>query len=259
MQQRTEVRVAMETEFWQLESSCDDSTEDQLMGGFAWKDISILKFLDGVSKEKFEEPVSQATVAVISRQEQEHNFKDSDERDEECDDIFVNRKGESFIITNGDLRKLYAKRPRARGVENMTFGQFIVDYYRKHPRQQAIIDPLSGVGEESEEQIVGGDFRAPLAMKLSNNVIMKKRCETAKPVPLLLRSNTLYRYGERMLFQPWRSAEELLQPQSEEDKVKQKQNRLELFPMAIFPCGEEGIRRRSEEQESDLSGPGEAE
>ena len=89
-------------------------------------------------------------------------------------------------------------------------------------------------------------------MKLSNNVIMKKRTEKTKPVPLLLRSNTLDSYGERMLFQPWRNAEELLQPQSEEDKEKQKQNRLELFPMAIFPGGEEGSRRRREDQESDL-------
>ena len=260
LQERTEVRVAVETEFWEPESSCDeDSPEDPLMGGFAWKEVSILKFLDGVSKEKFEEPVSQATVTVITRQEHELKFKDSDERDEECDDVFVNSKDESFIITNGDLKKLYAKRPEARGVKDMLFGQFIVDYYRKQPRQPAIIDHVSGVGEESEEPIVGGDCRAPLAMKLSNNVIMKKRCETVKPVPLLLRSNTLDRYGERMLFQPWRNDDELLQPQSEEDKEKQRQNRLELFPMAIFPGVEDGSRRRSEERKSDVSASGEAE
>ena len=137
----------------------------------------------------------------------------------------------------------------------MTFGQFIIDYYRKHPRQPAIIDPVSGVGEESEELIVGGELKAPLAMKLSNNVIMKKRSEHTKPVPLLLRSSTLDSYGERMLFQPWRDAGELLQRQSEENKEKQKQNRLELFPMAIFPGGEEYSRRRNEE--SDLSGEAE--
>ena len=246
LQQRVEVRVAMETEFYELASRCDeDSPEDHMMGGFAWKEISILKFLDGVSKEKFEEPVSQATVSVLTRQEQELNFKDSEEKDEECDDIFVNSKNESFIITNGDLRKLYAKRPEAGGVKNMTFGQFIVDYYRMHPRQTAILDSISGVGEESEEPIVGGDFRAPVAMKLSNNVIMKKRSVKSRPVPLLLRSKTLDSYGERMLFQPWRDVNELIQPQSEEDKEKQKQTRLQLFPMAIFPEDEEESGRRS--------------
>ena len=42
-----------------------------------------------------------------------------------------------------------------------------------------------------------------------------------------------------MLFQPWRSVDELLRRQCEEDKEKQKQNRLELFPMAIFPRGDQ--------------------
>ena len=89
---------------------------------------------------------------------------------------------------------------------------------------------------------MGGEGRAPLSMKLSNTVIMKKRSEKSKPVPLLLRSNTLDSYGERLLFQPWRSAEELHQKQTEEDKERQKQNRLQLFPMAIFPGDEERSR-----------------
>ena len=90
---------------------------------------------------------------------------------------------------------------------------------------------------------------------------MKKRCEKSKPVPLFQRSNTLDSYGERLLFQPWRNLEELLQPQSEDDKEKQKQNRLELFPLAIFPGagGEEGSRRRREGRESDMAGPREVE
>ena len=180
-------------------------------------------------------------MSVITSQETEFNFKDSDEKDEECDDIFVNSKDENFIISNGDLRKLYTKRPDASGVEDMTFGQFIIEYYRKHPRQSAVVDPVSGVGKESEQPIVGGEMGAPVAMKLSNNVIMKKRCDKNKPVPLLLRSNTLDSYGERMLFQPWRNVGELLQIQSEEEKEKQTQIRLELFPMAIFPgSGGEG-------------------
>ena len=82
-------------------------------------------------------------------------------------------------------------------------------------------------------------MRAPMAMKLSNNVIMKKRRDKNRPVPLFFKSNTLDSFGERMLFQPWRSVDELLRRQSEEDKEKQKQNRLELFPMAIFPRGDQ--------------------
>ena len=258
LQQRMEIRVVMETEHWKPGKNCnEDAPGNQIMAGFAWKEISILKFLHGVSKEKYEEPVSQATVSVITSQEQELNFKDSDEKDDECDDIFVNSRSESFIISNGDLQKLYAKRPAA--AKDMTFAQFVINYYRKRACQQAIIDPMSGIGEESEEPIVGGEVGAPVSMKLSNNVIMKKRNEKNKPVPLFLRSNTVDGYAERMLFQPWRNVHELLQPQSEEDKAKQRQNQLELFPMAIFPRGEEGSGRRNEERQSDWVGPVEAE
>ena len=149
------------------------------------------------------------------------------------------------MISNGDLRKLYIKRPPVAGVKDMTFGQFIIDYYKKHPRQPAIIDPVSGVGEDSGELIVGGELRAPQCMKLSNNVIMKKRSDKSRPVPLLLRTNMLDSFGERMLFQPWRNVNELVQGQSEKDKEEQQRNRLQLFPMAIFPGDEDVDGRRS--------------
>ena len=121
-------------------------------------------------------------------------------------------------------------------MEWMTFAQFVTSYYRKTPRQEAIIDPQTGVGQESEELIVGGgELRAPSFMKLSNTVIMKKRSERSRPVPVLQHYNTLSSYGERMLFQPWRSFEELAEGQSDQDKEIQQQNRLLMFPMSIFP------------------------
>ena len=101
-------------------------------------------------------------------------------------------------------------------------------------------------------------MRAPMAMKLSNNVIMKRRRDKNRPVPIFLKSNTLDSYGERMLFQPWRSVDELLGRQSEEDKEKQKQIRLELFPMAMFPESHGGVGRRREDLESSVTGPDEA-
>ena len=244
----------MEREYLKSERSFfQDAPHEHIMAGFAWKQISILKFLHGISQ--FEEPASQVTVAVITSQEEELNFTESVQKDEECDEIFTNSLNESFVIANGDLRKLYTLRPQA--VDEMPFGHFITDYHRKRPCQPAVIDPVSGVGGESGEMIVGSEVSAPLFIKLSNTVIMKKRSEKSKPVPLLLRSNTLDSYGERMLFQPWRNVGELHQRQSEEEKEKQKQNLLELFPMAIFLAGEESSR--SEEQESCLSGPGEVE
>ena len=72
-------------------------------------------------------------------------------------------------------------------------------------------------------------------MKLSNEVIMKKRSERSRPVPVLQHHNTLNSYGERLLFRPWRSLEELAEEQSDQDKEIQQQNRLQMFPMGIFP------------------------
>ena len=48
--------------------------------------------------EKCEEPASQATVAVITTQEEEMNFNESSEKDEECDEIFFNSKNESRVM-----------------------------------------------------------------------------------------------------------------------------------------------------------------
>ena len=233
-----EVRIAMEPEHIEAKPICDEaSAHEGIMAGFAWKEISILKFLDGISRNKHEEPVSQAIVTVITSPGEEFDFKDSNEKDEECDEIFINSKNESYIITNGDLRKLYAKRPEA--MKEMTFAEFVISYYKKQKHQQATIDPQSGIGDESNEQIVGGSLRAPSAMKLSNNIIMKRRAKKSKPVPLLLQSNTLDDYGEHILFQPWRTLEEIGQGVTVEDKERQQQNRLALFPLSHFPRSEQ--------------------
>ena len=84
----------------------------------------------------------------------------------------------------------------------------------------------------------GEDVRAPLFMTLSNNIIMKKRSDSSEAVPLLLNHNALNSYGERMLFQPWGAFQELDGEQSIEDKKKQHENRLNLFPLSIFPESE---------------------
>ena len=203
------------------------------MAGTSWREVSLLNFLHGISLKNYEEPTSQFMVNVIASQEREFNFSDSNEKDEECDDIFTNSMEESFIISNGDLRKLYMKRPPL--MEMMTFAQFGISYYRLNPRQQATIDPHTGVGRETMEQIIGGDGKLPTSMRLSNGIIMKKRSSPSKHVPLLLHYKEIDDYGSRLMFQPWRHLEELVLDQSGEDKRKQQLNSLALFPKGIFP------------------------
>lgn len=130
-----------------LELPSSASTESS-----AWKSISFLKFLHGISK--YHEPASQSTVAVIVSQEEGLTFSASTEKDEECDQIFYNSLNEGFVVNNGDLRKQYPLRPAA--VEEMTFAQFLVNFYTKKTCQPATFDPVTGVGADSEEFIVGG-------------------------------------------------------------------------------------------------------
>ena len=120
-------------------------------------------------------------------------------------------------------------------VEKMMLAHFVVSYYRKHSDQKALLDPQSDIGPESDESIIGGDSRAPLFMKLSNNIIMKKRTDRSRPVPLLLMSNSVDPYEQRMLFQSWRNLDEVFGEVTEAELLQQKQNQLALFPMSIFP------------------------
>ena len=234
LKERVEVRITLAPEHLEAE---EYSFAPQLQEGTlispSWTVVSTLKFLSGVSQENYKELLSQSSVALRISQDQERCFREATERDEEMDDIFFNRRDESYIIINGDLRKLYAKRPPR--MDKMTFAQFSILYYKLRAEQKAIVYPETDIGEESNVPIVGGDSNAPLCMKLSNGIIMKKRGEKDLPIPLLSPSNTLDRYGERMLFRPWRTLEELLVDNSEEEDQQLKETCLALFPMSTFP------------------------
>ena len=234
LQQRVEVQIVMTAQHLKAEDAVYvGQLQDGIFANFAWTQVSILRFLHEVSLADYQEPVSQTTVSLVSCQDEGRSFKEAKEGDEECDDVFFNSKNESYIIINGDLRKLYVKRPAA--VEPMPFAFFATRYYRKRSEQRSTVNPETNIGEDSEESIVGGETMAPLYMKLSNNIIMKKRSDGSKVVPILLPSQCLDDYGERMLFQAWRTHEELVQVVTEEDKAEQRQNRLALFPLGIFP------------------------
>ena len=233
LQEKMNVRIALTEEYLTVDTREHGSHSERLMAGFDWTEVSTLEFLHGLSIANFEEQVSETTVAIMTNQEEEQSFRESTEKDEEVDDVFVNSKDERYIIINGDIRKLYSKRPPA--VESMTLAQFTTQYYKKRREQNAVIDPNTNIGQESNDPIVGGETRAPTFMKLRNQIIMKKRSARSQPIPLLLPLNTLDDYGQHLLFQPWRTAADLLEENTEEDKLQQKQNRLALFPRSIFP------------------------
>ena len=234
LNQRVDVRIALTTEYLEADVIVFPSQlQEGAMISPAWTEISLLEFLFGVSHANYQELWSQSSVTIRTGQDQDRCFRESNEKDEETDDIFINRRDESYIIINSDLRKLYAKRPAR--LQRMTFAQFAISYYKKRHHQTAIIYPEYDIGDASNEPIVGGESAAPLCMKLANGIIMKKRTEKKSPVPVLLPSNILDNYGERMMFKPWQVLDELLEEDTEEEQAQMKENRLALFPMSTFP------------------------
>ena len=234
LQQRVEVRIVMTAEHLKAEEiSYVGLNQDGLCANFAWTQVPLLKFLHEASLADYQEPVSQTIVNLVACQDQGRSFREAKEGDEECEDVFYNSKNESYIIINGDLKKLYSMRPVA--VESMPFAFFSTRYYRKRPEQRSVVDPHSNVGGESEDPVAGGAFMGPLFLKLSNGIIMKKRSDGSYLVPLLQPSHCLDNYGERLLFKPWRSVDELTHESSEEERAQLRQNQLDLFPLSVFP------------------------
>ena len=231
VQNRVKVKLVMEGESFESVCEGDIECEGDVCPPF-WKEITVLEFLSCIMLDNYEDLASSSTIKLITSPEQQFNFTEATERDEEVDEVFTNTKTEAFVISNGDLRKLYTKRPPA--MKNMTFAQFAVEYYKKRSHQKAVIDPTSGLGEESEDQVVGSDEMAPKAMQLSNMIIMKRRTRDL-PVPLLMFTNALDNYGEQILFQPWVALEELTNVRTDEEKRERQRRQLELFPLAVFP------------------------
>ena len=228
VQHRVIVNPVLEGEHLEVETCVNE-----IAGAQGWREITLLEFLSGALGKNYQDPSSTTTIPVITTPQQLHSFKEPTERDEEVDDVFTNGRNETYILSNGDLRKLYSLRPA--GVDSMMFVEFVVDYYRKQSGQETVIDANTGLGEESGHNIIGVDVKAPLSMQLSNMIIMKRRTRLSRPVPLLLSTDGLDNYGEQVLFQPWRSLEELNYFRTEEEELERKRRRLEFFPMAAFP------------------------
>ena len=64
---------------------------------------------------------------------------------------------------------------------------------------------------------------------------MVRRTRGANAVPLLLFSGAVNRYSSRLLFQPWRELEAIRVDQQDLETATQRQTRLQLFPMSVFP------------------------
>ena len=97
------------------------------------------------------------------------------------------------------------------------------------------IDPETGVGPASMSPVVGTeDQMAPICMQLTNGTVMQQR-SGPKAVLHLLYSDAPGKHGNQLLWSPWRYLEDVGEDQQEEETDLQKNRRLAVFPMSVYP------------------------
>ena len=157
---------------------------------------------------------------------------------------FLNRDGQPYMRTTGDIRILYELRPMV--ADPMSLAQLATEYRILEPSRETHrplvyaktvgeIDPETRVGPDSSGFIAGSLYRAaPKSMKLTNGKIMIRRSCGANAVPHLLYSGAVNRYSNTLLFNPWRELESIRVDQEDIETAAQRQIRLELFPRSVF-------------------------
>ena len=107
LQQRVEVRIVLTAEYLKAEEiQYVGRIQDQIYANFAWTSGGLFRFLHEASLAEYEEPVSKSIIRIVSSPDQSRSFREAKEGDDECEDVFYNSKQESYVIVNGDLRKL---------------------------------------------------------------------------------------------------------------------------------------------------------
>ena len=243
----------------------DDFGQDEGLTGFPpssfgkWKEVSVLQFLNGCipgSKvPQIKGPSNQTIVQIITERNVNLTWRATPDGDQgedgvgredvdQGEDVFFSKQGQPYMRTTGDIRVLYEMRPAA--MEAMTLAQFATQYRVLMPSREthrrsayektvAEIDPATKVGPDSSELIAGtSDRAAPVSMRLRNEKIMVKRSRGENAVPYFLYSGAVNRYANRLLFSPWRELESLDVEREDIETARERQTRLELFPMGVF-------------------------
>ena len=219
-----------------------------------WKAVSVLEFLNGCMPSskapQLRGPTSQTMVPIISERNEDQTWRKAPDGDEgdHGDEIFLNsRDGEPYMRTSGDIRVLYEERPDGPKTDPMSLGQLASQYRVLVPSQQdhhqeaydktlGEIDPVTNVGPDSSDCIAGQPERkAPHSMRLKNGKIMVKRRRGGDAVPHLLFSGAVNKYSNILLWSAWRERESIRVDQEEIETATQREIRLKLFPLSVFP------------------------
>ena len=108
------------------------------------------------------------------------------------------------------------------------------------PSPRNVIDDQTRLGPPSQCLVAGTEGTvAPQAMMMQNGRIMVKRSQEGKAAIHLLHHGTTSKYANCLLWSPWQILEDISTNQEEEETDAQKNTRLSIFPMSVFPCVEE--------------------
>ena len=212
----------------------------------SWTEISILEFVNACMPDdcRLLGPRSQPLTEVIIQNERTVTWRDAQDNDRQRgeevfrDDADIEPQ-KYYVRTEGDVRKLYEHRPGP--VKHMPLGQLASEYRKIQTGGNGLesargkIDLETGVGPASISPVVGNeDQMAPICMQLTNGTVMQQR-SGPKAVLHLLYSDAPGKHGNQLLWSPWRYLEDVREDQQEEETDLQKNRRLAVFPMSVYP------------------------
>ena len=256
-------QMAMKAELVVNQKTCnseDNSLRDDIASHIEepdnWAEISILEFFNSAVPQaskvggsvagRLGGLKSQAIVQVMSMRDPKLKWREACDNDEvRGEEVFVSpRGGKSYVRRDTDIRVLYEGRPD--GMREMRLGQLASEYrlldrtgkITESTRSQ--IDERTGLGLPSSSLVAGTEQTvAPQAMMMGNGRIMVKRSQESKAAIHLLHHGTTSKYANCLLWSPWQILEDISTNQEEEETDAQKNTRLSIFPMSVFPCVEE--------------------
>ena len=213
-----------------------------------WEEISILSFFNSAFPKNSQVTglKSQPIIRIMSTRDPKLSWRGASDNDEvRGEEVFAsNPGGKSYVRHDTDLRVLFELRPDK--MCEMKLGQLASEYRllikncREAESVRGKIDDQTGLGPDSTSLVAGTERTlAPQAMMMKNGRVMLRRSQETRAVINLLHHGTTSAYTNFLLWSTWQRLEEIGTTQDEEETPAQKETRLSIYPMSMFPFLEE--------------------
>ena len=230
------------------EQGVSDAVKELIQDEENWKEISLLEFVNETTPankvEKAKGSTSQPIIPVVVSKDRNLSWRyavDTDNRNGET--VFETDDRRSYVRTFADVRIQYENRPDR--MSRMVLGEFATRYRLLKPSGHGYEKAKSSINEETlvgppTDDLVAGtsNIAAPETMMLKNGKIMKRR-QDVDAVPILLFSGCSSKHGNQLMWSPWQQLEEISGNQDQQETEQQRNIRLQIFPLSVFPTVEE--------------------